>query len=191
MEGQSVSDTGTAQHSRGDSRKQIIYLAVGGVIALLLVGGLIALFYFTGQKDTPAAEASPLPTPPTPTITVTITEPAPSATVSPMARAEGTAFYLAMPATVNAYSLVEATPNLDWESAGAIEAYTLTYSDGTDAVTVQAGQWRTDQLATDALTGLGGAAASDKSVTWANQTALFKVEAPKGGAPIFEAGFPF
>ncbi|MDR1799770.1 MAG: hypothetical protein LBR19_07835 [Bifidobacteriaceae bacterium] len=188
-----MADQSGSQHSRGgSSSNQTKWLIVGGIIALLLVAAILLVLVLTTQKDNqPTAAATPPPAGPTPTVTVTITVPAPSATISPSPRQEGTDFYNALPSVVRDYVLVATAPDDGLEDAGALEAYALTYTNGTNTITLRAGQWRTDGLAGEALAELGGAASSDTEVTWANQTAVFQAKATPGGAVSFEAGFPY
>ena len=47
------------------------------------------------------------------------------------------------------YALATSAPDAEWQAAGALEAYTETYTDGgSGTVTVRAGQWETPAEAT-------------------------------------------
>jgi hypothetical protein len=147
------------------------------------------------EKSAPAA--------PLPTVTKTVTVPPPSPVISPAPKESGTTFYDALPTTVGAYVFTAAAENPDWETLGAFDAYTLTYSDGSQQITLLAGQWRTDDAAAEAFAALGGPAAwpgaevdltsktcpqapdVDTRALWANRTAVFQIDAPDAGAAQF------
>ncbi|MDR0625768.1 MAG: hypothetical protein LBG11_00680, partial [Bifidobacteriaceae bacterium] len=98
--------------------------------------------------------------------------------------------------------------NVDWEGLGAFDAYTFTYSDGSAEITLLAGQWRTSEAAAEAFAALGGAeswpggsgeippgpcpdpAEVDDAALYVNQTAVFQVQAPAGGAAEFACRMP-
>ncbi len=70
-----------------------------------------------------------------------ITLPVPTPTVSAIARDPGTPFYDALPSTVLAFALSASADSPDLLAAGALEAYRMEYTDGTQTIVVQAGQW--------------------------------------------------
>jgi hypothetical protein len=151
-----------------------------------------------------------VPPPPAPveTRTETVTPPPPSPTVPPSPKESGTDFYNQIPDTVGAYVLVTTAPSPEFEELKAYDAYTLTYTDGSHEVTVQAGQWRTEAAATDAFNALGGpegwpgaevdltatvcppAVKPDQKALWRNLTAIFAVDAPDAGAAEFFCRMP-
>jgi hypothetical protein len=133
----------------------------------------------------------------------TVTPPPPTPTVPVPSKEPGTEFYDRIPATVGKYVLTETAPSADFENAKAYDSYALTYSDGEHQITLLAGQWRTEAAATDAFNALGGPEGwpgadvdlsstvcpeppdEDTAALWRNQTAIFKVDAPDGGAGEF------
>jgi hypothetical protein len=120
-----------------DARRRKLLLIGGAVVAVLvLVGVLVAVL--TGGDD----EAAPAPA----AETVTLASPTPTA--QPVARTSTTAFAAALPLSVLQYALAASGPEDAWLAAGALEAYTETYTDGGSAqVVVQSGQWETPQEA--------------------------------------------
>jgi hypothetical protein len=162
------------------------------VVLIATAGGA----YLYLDRSRPTAE-------PTPANTVTITAPPPTPTVTPSPRESLTAFYNQIPSEVGAYALVAtATPDPDFEAAGAYDSYALTYSDGAHEITLSAGQWRSEADAADAFDELGGHSGwpgevdltdtvcpepseADTDALWRNTTAIFQVKAPDGGAAQF------
>jgi hypothetical protein len=128
--------------------------------------------------------------------------------ISPSPREQGTAFYDRLPDTVGAYVLIGTAANPEWEALGAFDAYTVTYSDGVDQITLLAGQWRSDSAAAEAFESLGGPegwpgpdsdlaskncpppAGEDTGAIWVNRTAIFKIDTPKGEAAQFFCRMP-
>jgi hypothetical protein len=93
-----------------------------------------------GGDDT---EAAP------PAVASTVLLPSPTPTVAPVARPATTAFASALPTSVLQYALASSADDAEWLGAGAIEAYTETFTDGgSGTVTVRAGQWETPAEAT-------------------------------------------
>jgi hypothetical protein len=145
---------------------------------------------------------------PTPTETITVTAPPPTPSISPSPRDDGTDFYNAIPSAVGAYVLVATAPNTEFETARAYDSYVLTYSDGQHEIQLAAGQWRTEAAATDAFNAMSGpetwpGSDVDLSATvcpsppdpdtksmWRNQTVIFRVDAPDGGAAEFFCRMP-
>lgn len=120
-------------------------LLVGGiVVGVLAVGGIgYGVVNALGSGGTPSAATS------------TVQLPSPTPTVDPIDRGEGSAFFTALPDSVLRFALASTGPADSWSAAGAIEAYTFTYSDGADGeVVVVAGQWETPPEATAFADGL-------------------------------------
>ncbi|MDR1118479.1 MAG: hypothetical protein LBL01_04185 [Bifidobacteriaceae bacterium] len=170
------------------------------LLAVVLAGSAAAVWLALRGNET---EAEPVPT-----HTITVTPPPPTPTVEPSPREDGTDFYNELPSEVGAYVLVETAPSPEFEAAKAYDSYLLTYTDGQNQITLLAGQWRTDAAATDAFNELGGPAgwpgadvdltstvcpdppAGDAEAIWRNETAVFQVNAPKGGAAEFFCRMP-
>ena len=114
--------------------------AIIGVVVLVIAAIVIGIVVSSGDDtadDTPPAVAT------------TILLPSPTPTVEAAARPATTAFAVALPPTVLQYALATSVPDTEWQAAGAIEAYTETYTDGGDGtVTVRSGQWETPEEAT-------------------------------------------
>ncbi|MDR0594878.1 MAG: hypothetical protein LBG60_16840 [Bifidobacteriaceae bacterium] len=190
----------TVRHSVDGSAQSRTWLWASILAAIMMVAAALLYIFVVREKN---AEPEPAPT-----VTVTKTAPAPTPTISPSPRESGTAFYDRLPSVVGAYVFTAVAENPDWEALGAFDAYTLTYSDGTDQVTLLAGQWRTEEAAAEAFDALGGpdgwpGPAVDLSSTicpeppdpdtkaiWANRTAVFQVDAPAGGATQFYCLMP-
>ena len=101
-----------------------------------------------------------------------VTLPVPTATIDPIERSEGTAFYEALPSTILAFALSDSADAPSLLELGAIEAYRLDYTDGSDSVAVLAGQWPTDEAATAAFGEMTGAVAeAEDAGTTAGPTA--------------------
>jgi hypothetical protein len=161
-------------------------------VVMIVVAALLYIFVVR-EKATKA-----VPPPATITITRTASPPTPKAQPSP--RESGTAFYDSIPSVLGAYVLTATAENPDWEALGAFDSYVLTYTDGDQEATLRAGQWRTEEAATEAFDSLGGPAAwpgasfdpaatqcppapePDVQALWANQTAVFQIDVANGGA---------
>ncbi|MET0787630.1 MAG: hypothetical protein ABWY33_00190 [Cellulomonas sp.] len=114
--------------------------AIIGVIVLVAAAIIVAIVVNSngGSTDTPPPAAAS-----------TVLLPSPTPTVDPVARPATTAFATALPTTVLQYALATSAPDAEWQAAGAIEAYTETYTDGgSGTVTVRSGQWETPEEAT-------------------------------------------
>lgn len=119
------------------------------LIAVVVVGAVVALVLVLNRPGTPD-----------PLEPEVITLPEPTPTIDPVERAEGTAFFEALPSEVLDYALVDYG---DWDDpllSGGVEGYYLVYDNGTSTVTLYAGQWR-DAEATDAALVAAVAAAQD------------------------------
>ena len=118
------------------------------VVGVLLVGaGTVTALLMSNRGGTMAPEAE------------VVTLPVPTASIDPIERSEGTAFYEALPSTVLAFALSDSADAPALLELGALEAYELAYSDGEDSVVVLAGQWPTDEAATAAFEKMSGTAA--------------------------------
>jgi hypothetical protein len=171
------------------------------LLAVTMMVAAALLYLFVVREKTVAS-----PTPPALTTTETAAPPTPTISASP--REAGTAFFDALPDYVGAYALTAVAENPDWVEAGAFDAYSLTYSDGTEEITLLAGQWRTADGAAEAFVSLGGpdgwpggtgdlpagpcpkAPTPDTKSIYLNQTAIFQVDAPDGGAAEFSCRMP-
>ncbi|WP_421735951.1 hypothetical protein [Cellulomonas sp.] len=119
--------------------------AIVGVI-VLVAAAIILGIVLSSKGDTDAAP---------PAVATTILLPSPTPTVEPVARPATTAFASALPLTVLQYALATSAPDAEWQAAGALEAYTETYTDGgSGTVTVRSGQWETPAEATAFAAGL-------------------------------------
>ncbi|MFI2754783.1 hypothetical protein ACGIF2_16560 [Cellulomonas sp. P22] len=117
----------------GGGRRRRVLLVGGIAAAVLVVGGITTALVLSGDDDVvPAAAAA------------TVFLPTPTPTVEPVARTATSAFASALPTTVLQFALASSADDPEWFAAGAIEAYTETFTDGgTGQVVVQAGQWET------------------------------------------------
>ncbi|GEL99464.1 hypothetical protein [Cellulomonas terrae] len=111
---------------------------IGGVV-VVIAAIVIALVTSGGDDDT--ADGPPA-------VASTILLPSPTPTVEPVARPATTAFAVALPTSVLQYALATSAVDPEWQAAGAVEAYTETYTDGgSGTVTVRSGQWETPEEA--------------------------------------------
>jgi hypothetical protein len=116
-------------------RRRIVAAVVAGlllvavvVVAVVIAGGVL-------REETPEPVVLPTPTP----------------TVPPAERAKVTAFQQALPDAVLAFVVAEQVEDDALLDAGAVEAYSLTYTDGSREVTLRAGQWPTVQEVAEAM----------------------------------------
>ncbi|KQT02087.1 hypothetical protein [Cellulomonas sp. Leaf395] len=125
--------------SAASGRPRWLIPAIIGVAVLVIAAIIVGIVRSSGD-DTEDA---------TPAVATTILLPSPTPTVEAAARPATTAFAVALPPTVLQYALATSVPDTEWQAAGAIEAYTETYTDGGDGtVTVRSGQWETPEEAT-------------------------------------------
>ncbi len=134
--------------------------AIIGAVVFIVVAIIIGIVVSNGSDD----EAAP------PAVASTVLLPSPTPAVAPVPRAATSAFASALPVSVLQYALATSTDNPTWTAAGALEAYTETYTDGAaGTVTVNAGQWETAAEATTFATSLvaavPSAAAPDPTAT--------------------------
>lgn len=123
-----------AKRARTDRGRVPIWLLVAGGVLLVGIAAVVALM-MNNRGGGPAPEAE------------VVTLPVPTPTVEPVAREDGSAFYDALPSTVLAFALAESGEAPDLLAAGAVEAWSLGYTDGAATLTVQAGQWATPEAA--------------------------------------------
>jgi hypothetical protein len=129
-----------------------IWLLVAGGVLLVAIAAAVALAMNNrGGGPVPEAEV--------------VTLPVPTPTVEPIAREDGSAFYDALPSTVLAFALSESGEAPDLLAAGALEAWTVGYTDGAATLTVRAGQWATAEAATAAYQGMVAAAVAEAGAT--------------------------
>ncbi|PVU83224.1 hypothetical protein DDP54_09730 [Cellulomonas sp. WB94] len=170
---------GVTEPAAPDDTRRRNMLIIGGIAAaVVIVGGIIAIIASQGGDD-----AAVLPTPTASTVLL----PLPTATVAPVPRAATTAFASALPTTVLQYALATSAPEPTWVGAGAIEAYSESYSDGgTAQVVVLAGQWETPEAAAAYAQQLVAAIPAAAAPPAATASSTASAEAT-GAAP---AGFP-
>ena len=119
--------------------------AIIGVVVLVIAAIVIAMVTRSGDETADG----------TPAVATTILLPSPTPTIEPVARPATTAFAVALPTTVLQYALATSAVDPEWQAAGAIEAYTETYTDGgSGTVTVRSGQWETPEEAVAFAAGL-------------------------------------
>lgn len=158
--------------SADDAARKRRMLLIGGVAAGVLVVGGLTTALLLNRADAPQQA----------TDAATVFLPSPTPTVAPAAREAATPFATALPASVLQFALATSVNDETWLAAGAIEAYTETYTDGgAGTVTVQAGQWETAQEAAahaqrlaaelPAASASGDASASDGASASADSTA--------------------
>ncbi|MCR6705401.1 MAG: hypothetical protein NVV66_12165 [Cellulomonas sp.] len=138
--------TGGPEPESGDKRpKWLLPVAIGG--GVLLVGAVAAGIVLANRGNDSAS--------PEPLVATTIRLPSPTPSIEPVAREATTPFATALPSSVLQYALASSAPEATWVTAGALEAYTESFTDGGDlTATVLSGQWATQDEArafTDAL----------------------------------------
>lgn len=123
--------------------------AVGAIAALALVVAVVVAFVLAGGglRDSPPPEPVVLPTP--------------TPTVDPVNRGTTTDFQRALPDAVLAFVVSDQVEDTGLLDAGAVEAYRLTYTDGSRDVILRTGQWPTAQAVTEAMTTLVAEAGQD------------------------------
>jgi hypothetical protein len=122
----------------GSTRPRWLIPTVVGVVVLIAAAIVVGIVVSSNGADDDAQPAA----------ATTILLPSPTPTLAPVARPATTAFAAALPTSVLQYALATSAPDAEWQAAGAIEAYTETFSDGADGtVTVRAGQWETPEEA--------------------------------------------
>ena len=182
-------------------RRRIVVSAIAAVIVVAVVG--LIIFLSTRGEPEPIV-LDPIPG-------ETITAPVPTPAVAPIERDTSTPFLAALPNAVLQWAVAAQAPADDLRALGALEAHTLTYTDGTAQLTVVTAQWRTPEAAAayvaslglegvpvreeDVLVGgqpVGRMAAytseTGDTVVWTNGNTSFFVTAPVGaGATFYDA----
>lgn len=214
----SAPDSSGSPGSEGDARLRSdrdrqprrlrFWLILVGVIIVLAIA---AVLIWQGVEE-PEEPVTPPP--------VTITNALPTPQITPISKEPGSAFYDLLPATVLQYALTATDPDASDDVVRALEAFTLTYSDGADhSITVTASQWesvedavknveRLDQLASEvdpdaALTHapvevdgeeVGTASLrlgeTEGRVTWSNGTSVLTAVGPAADIENFFTAFP-
>jgi hypothetical protein len=190
-------------------RRRLVVFSGAGLVVLAVA--VLTAFVWPGF-----AVPEPLPTP-----TVTVTAPEPTPTISPAARTgEQTALSKALPDVVLALVQQKLANLPQWQDEhDALEAWTVTYADGTGAdattVTLQVGQWPDADSATafyEAQVKAGGSVAragdvkvggkvtgsyaerdgSDGAavIWWRNGTVVLRAEGPKDQLEKFYTRYP-
>ena len=163
------SGTGPRSGASGSNRRRTLVI-VGIVVGVLVLGGAVTALVLTmNRSSTPSA-----------TVTSTTQLPSPTPTVAPAAREKGSAFLDALPSSVLQYAWASVAPDEAWRTAGALEAYDVTYTDGgSGTVTVRAGQWRTaaevtayQTTLTGQLTAAAGSPTAGSTATAGSTTAV-------------------
>ncbi|MBO3089903.1 hypothetical protein [Cellulomonas dongxiuzhuiae] len=156
-----------------------VAIGVGAVVVIGVVVGVLVNRNGGDAAPTPAAS--------------TVTAPVPTPAAPPAARTATTAFAAALPTTVLQYALESSQEDAERLGAGALEAYTETFTDGDGGtLTVRAAQLETPEDATALLAqvvaGLPTAPAADAPT--ATASAAPDVDLPQsgevlvGGAPV-------
>jgi hypothetical protein len=128
---------GVPESAGGERRRK--RLLIGGIVGAVVVVGIVVAVLATRGGAGPTLSA---PSPSTIVLSV------PTPTIAPVARTASTAFAKALPSALLQYALAASVAEPSWVSAGAIEAYSETYSDGgAGKIAVLAGQWETPAAA--------------------------------------------
>lgn len=149
----------TESHARaGSSRRPPVWLwIVAGVLAVGIAGTATLLMVNRGGSTVPV-EAE------------VVTLPVPTPTVSPVEREPGSAFFDALPSEVLAFALAETGEAPELVASGALEAYTFRYTDGSQEISVLAGQWPTAEEADEVYARLAEAAVAGAALPTATPT---------------------
>ncbi|MCC2313915.1 hypothetical protein [Cellulomonas xiejunii] len=178
-------DTDVAQREGNDGGRPAWLVPVAiGVAAVVLVGVVVGVLVGRGADD----DAAPAPA------ASTVLLPPPTPGVEPAARAATSAFATALPTTVLQYALESSQDDAERIGAGALEAYTETFTDGDGGtLTVRAAQLETPQEATALLEQIAStlpAAAPDTGAPTSTESADIDVDLPQtgdvvvGGQPV-------
>ena len=130
------------QHGRETTGRPAWLLPVALSAIVVIVAGVVVAIV-TNRTGDAAAPATPDP------ITTTVVLPVPTPTVTAAAREATSAFATALPTAVLQYALATSEADADWVTAGALEAWSETYTDGgTGTLAVRSSQWETPAEAT-------------------------------------------
>lgn len=199
-----VAPAAAARRAPTSSRRRL--LVVLGVVVAALVVVLVVLLVTRG-----GGERDPMQV-----VTVTLDPGAETPPVEPVERDTGTALLEALPDVVGGYAVTEQNESEAMLDAGALEGWSLLYTGAEGDVTVQVGQWPTEEEAVAAFDDLvadGGDATTEGDVVvdgdtvggfvvqpvdgagertvWRNATAVFVAEGPAGTTQPFYETFPF
>jgi hypothetical protein len=192
-------------HARGRRRPPLWLWIAAGVLAVGVAAVVALLLGNRGGGPVPEAEV--------------VTLPVPTPTVSAIAREAGTPFYDALPSEVLAFALSASADSQQMLAAGALEGYQLDYTDGSQQVVLQAGQWPTADEADAAYAAMlaavvpEGASPDDtgavevdgsqvgtyatvthedgtSTVLWTNGTAVLELDGPADALPDLYTAFP-
>ncbi|WP_315093188.1 hypothetical protein [uncultured Cellulomonas sp.] len=152
--------------------------AIIGAVVLIAAAIIIGIVVSSGGDDTVEQP---------PAVAETTVLPSPTPTVAPAARPATSAFASALPVSVLQYALATSGPDAEWQAAGALEAYTETYTDGADGtLTVRSGQWETPAeavaYAAALVAGLPAAPSADPSASPSGPTLPSTGEVTAGDA---------
>lgn len=142
---------GRPSHVRPGPRRVLV------VVAVLVALAAVAVVAVALGLRLPSGPAGPTVTP-TPVVLAT-----PTPTVPAAERDRTTAFQQALPDTVLAFAVTGQAEAVDLLDLGAVEAWDLAYTDGTQVVTLRAAQWPTVEGATGVMTGLVSVPPADGS----------------------------
>ena len=178
------------QHGRGGSGRPAWVMPVAIAATVVVAAGITVGVVLSQQGDSTAAPTAPAP------VVTTVVLPVPTPSIAPSPRASTTTFSALLPDAVLQYALTTEAPATDWQAAGALEAWTDTYSDGgAGTLTVQAGQWPTGDAATAYAATLVGqlptvapAPAPSAGPTLPQTGAVTAGGAPTGTYTIVDAG---
>jgi len=204
---------GERVHQKNSRAAVVRRRKVVAVLALVLIAAIavVTAFWWPGFAR---PEPEPLPD-----VTVTAAPPTPTADAEPLPEG-ATDFVSAMPDSALALVRGEPAENTEWvEGAGAVEAWDVPYTDGSDGgeqVALTAGQWVDADEAAEAHTAIldsvaeptvegdvtvggetvgpyavsPGEAAGTSVVTWRNDTAVFQATGPDQLVQDFYETFP-
>lgn len=121
----------------GGRPRWLLPAAIGAGVVVVVAVVAVVLGSRGGDAEAPTPAAS------------TVLLPVPTPAVAPAERAATTAFASALPTTVLQYALESSQEDAEWTGAGALEAWTETFTDGDGGtLTVQAAQHESVQDAT-------------------------------------------
>lgn len=121
-------------------RRRLVAWIAAGVVAVAVAVVLVVVQLNRPDDVAEAPTLEPVPG-------ETVTAPVPTPTVEPVERDTSTAFLAALPSAVLQWAVAGQAPAEDLAWLGALEAYTLTYTDGAQDLTLVAAQWRSPEAA--------------------------------------------
>lgn len=190
--------------SREQLRRRRLIATAGA--AVIVVAVAVLTFVLLNREAPDPVVLEPIPG-------ETFTAPVPTPALEPVGRDTSTAFLGSLPDTVLQWSLsAQQVPLEDLLAAGALEAASLTYTDGEQEVALVTAQWRSPEAAAAAIAALGiegepvrseevlvggsavgtmalyGHGAQDR-VVWTNGATSFAVVAPPDAGENFYDAF--